>query len=57
MTRGDKIRAMSDEDLADILYDSIDPDKYCGCPEDEDCDKNVPCRECLIEWLREEENT
>lgn len=60
MTRGDKIRSMSDEDLADILYDSINPDKYCECQEEAEeggCEKDCSCRQCLIEWLGKEEHS
>jgi hypothetical protein len=61
-TRADRIRAMSDEELAKCLLTVDDDCKYCkNLPE---CDKlldtpeGIPegkCLGCLVEWLREPE--
>lgn len=52
-TNADRIRAMSDEELAEFMepYDS-------GCPRWKEkpiqCSKRTNCRECWLDWLREE---
>lgn len=46
ITNADRIRSMTDEELADILR--------C-VPEYTDCPKGADdCRECILEWLRKE---
>lgn len=45
-SNADKIRAMSDEELADIL--KCVPD-YTDCPHGAD-----DCRKCILDWLRQE---
>lgn len=64
MTQADRIRAMSDEELAELFYqfESIsDKFKYCkNKPECEDLldeGKTIPdnmCKKCLVEWLQSE---
>lgn len=46
MTNADRIRAMSDEELAAYLLcpRDFDPNMYC---------RNLTCRECVVEWLRQ----
>lgn len=44
-TRADKVRAMSDEDLAAFLSFACPP---TGCRADE-----ISCVECWLDWLRE----
>lgn len=57
MTNGDKLRAMSDADLAEkldaMIHDCID------CPAGEFCDEHYPNRGCrcsviFYRWLKEE---
>ena len=51
-TNADRIRAMSDEDLAIILTESF------GCPPDGEqkrCfGRDIKCYDCSLEWLKEE---
>ena len=53
MTNADKIRNMSDEELADILFDDctikmgLETCKYL------DCDGH-DCKKCVFEWLQAE---
>lgn len=60
MTNGDRIRALSDEELAEILAD-FDGDYFCRnmkeCEIELDADKIIPierCRECALLWLKSE---
>lgn len=52
MTNGDRIRAMSDEELAKMMtYGAGEFDCYeCRRTEDEPCDMN--CEERCLEWLK-----
>lgn len=67
MTRGDNIRQMlqTDEGLADFMREHNIDDGINYCQHGRDCfrlsgaGKEIPdewCRQCLIEWLREEKN-
>ena len=54
-TNGDRIRNMSDEELAENLMKSYD------CPKGKDCVEQMPgedgfqqCKRCWVEWLRQE---
>ena len=49
-TNADRIRAMSDEELANWLENRID------CPDGEDCEGRPwpKCEECWLEWLKKE---
>lgn len=57
MRRIDKLRAMSVEDVAKMIFYSNCCDDYCKS----DC--NIPCRDitdkdclaCVVKWLEEEE--
>ena len=54
-TNADRIRAMTDEELADRYFDKFFPYvPYCSildeCPEHDDC------KTCLLDWLRQEAN-
>lgn len=63
MTNGDRIRAMTDEELADILYDQADLEaqiKFCqNLPECEawlETPEGIPehkCKDCLLKWLQQ----
>ena len=50
MTNGDRIRAMTDEELIDTfsLEDKCPPD-YCGSAF---CNESDTCRDCWIRWLQ-----
>lgn len=58
MTNADRIRAMSDEELTDIIYDLNMAGTFCTnrkeCEELLDNDKLTDdmCKKCLLEWLR-----
>ena len=61
-TRADRIRTMSDEELARCLLTVDDAGKYCkNLPECEkllDTPEGIPeekCLGCLVDWLREPE--
>ena len=45
VTNGDKIRAMSDEELCNFMAESI-------CDNVDICLNETPCRECRLAWLR-----
>ena len=49
MTNGDKIRAMTDDELAEYLGSSI-----CDRRESGDCQRFKNCEECKLSWIREE---
>lgn len=46
MTNGDKIRQMSDEELAEVIC--------CQNYKHKDDCFNTPCSECIKEWLKQE---
>lgn len=50
MTNGDKIRAMTDEELAEYLSNV----HYCPTPSP--CDPTKNCKDCWAEWLRSPAN-
>ena len=49
MTNADRIRAMSDEELAKVpakwSYSCVFPDRECG--------EGDKCEKCLLEWLKQ----
>ncbi len=49
MTNADRIRQMSDEELAEFL---MKPTKIISKYECEDCEND--CTECVLEWLKKE---
>lgn len=52
MTNADRIRNMSDEELADILFDScIDHIEVSSC---ERMFEKDSCKECVLNWLQSE---
>lgn len=57
MTRADKIRNMSNEELADFVMDTGIDDYLEFCKNNEGCDELKPeerktkCRQCLLEYL------
>lgn len=50
-TNADRIRAMSDEELAEFIEN--DP-MYDICPNDCFEDPDRPCKVCVLKWLKEE---
>ena len=48
MTRGDKVRAMSNEELADWRFE------HEWCDGGRFCNKPISCEKCLLEYLNEE---
>ena len=53
MTNADKIRAMTDKEMADTIY-ACPPD-YAKLSEDEICIKfNDECKACWLDWLQKE---
>ena len=58
ITNADRIRAMSDEDLTDIIYDLHMEGTFCTnkkeCEEklNNDSLTDEMCKKCLLEWLR-----
>lgn len=51
ITNADRIRAMSDEELAEVLGKLV----HCGgCPMRDNCKvDNLPCNNVLLEWLQQ----
>ena len=63
-TNADRIRSMSDEELAELLYSIQNlEDKVKSCKNKIECDnildsgKKIPdnmCKQCLVDWLQSE---
>ena len=58
LTNADRIRSMSDEDLAAFLQSMLDGDTYCTnkpeCEEMLNTEACIPdewCAQCLLNWL------
>lgn len=51
-TNADRIRSMSDEELADVLFDScLEVMKLEECTNTDNCGV---CKRCVLDWLRSE---
>ena len=51
LTNADRIRAMSDEELANWYFSEFFPNApYCNKLE---CYPDDPCEQCLLDWLKE----
>ena len=48
-SQADKIRSMSDEELAEFIASGFPSD---ACKNHGDCDDGMPCSECVLEWLK-----
>lgn len=49
-SNADRIRAMTDEELASFLYHLWDNSSWCnGC-----CDEECSCEPCWLDWLKQE---
>ena len=56
-TEGDKIRAMSDEELAKMIIKYATGHNVDICPEtrsNTDCAEQETCVDCWIDWLKQE---
>lgn len=56
MTHADRIRAMSDEELADAWMKDVAPCHRCVYTEECECDEYVTiekCKEGLLKWLKQ----
>lgn len=57
MTRADKIRSMTNEELADCILETGIDDYIHFCKNKKECDdleteeRNIGCRECLLKYL------
>lgn len=61
MTRGDRFRNMTDEQLVEFIFDTGIDDQLEFCQNKEECSKNedlnIPeenCKQCMLEWLQED---
>ncbi len=52
MTNGERIRKMSDEELAEFL-DDYDDCEHCTARE-ETCNNGIFCYEGVLDWLKQE---
>lgn len=52
MTNGDKIRQMTDEELADWITDGHD---LCDLCQFETCRPEFECEQGVLQWLKQEE--
>ena len=49
MTNADRIRSMTDEELANVI---MCPADFTGC--DTKCDYHNNCKDCTLNWLKKE---
>lgn len=56
ITNADRIRAMSDKELAELFMQEYDCSDSFTCPVQHPCppEKEASCRECFLDWLKEE---
>lgn len=55
-SNADRIRAMTDEELAELFMQEYDCSDSFTCPVQHPCppEKEASCRECFLDWLKEE---
>lgn len=53
ITNADRIRAMNDEELANVMYRGCPPIKVDRCPTKKD-GGTIDCVGCWLEWLKQE---
>ena len=54
-TNADRIRSMTDEELANFYFDFFFPQcPYCECDPGKPCPEHDDCKICLLEWLKQE---
>ena len=55
MTNADRLRSMTDEELAEFLDERSCPQEDCpNVAEDGTISPNMTCRKCWLAWLRQE---
>lgn len=60
MTRADRIRNMTNEELAEFAFENEIEDNFHFCKNKEECDdmegecREEECKKCMREWLEEE---
>lgn len=60
MTRGDKLRSMTDEQIVDAVFDSEIDDCIDFCKNRPECynsDGTITeerCKKCMLEWMQED---
>ena len=52
MTNGDRIRAMTDEELAALIEETSCCGKHCPAKEHCDSTETIGCFQTVLEWLR-----
>ena len=52
ITNADRIRAMSDEELAEFIP-NWSYTNACKCEEQSYADCNLKCEECVLDWLQQ----
>lgn len=62
MTRGDKFRNMTDEQLVEFAFENGADDCFRFCKNKEECEYDMDrkeleekCKQCMLEWIKEEE--
>ena len=55
-SNADRIRAMTDEEMAELFMQEYDCSDSFTCPVQHPCppEKEASCRECFLDWLKEE---
>ena len=53
MTNADKIRAMSDEELVELIYSDACRQQYYKT-DNELCSRYNSCTDCWLDWLKQE---
>lgn len=54
-TNADRIRSMSDKELANFYFDFFFPQcPYCECDPEKPCPEHNDCKICLLKWLQQE---
>lgn len=54
MTNGDKLRSMTDEQIADLFTFAPDGASWLTCPIISTRCKDGECRDCMLDWLKQE---
>ena len=58
ITNADKIRTMGDVELVEFFMQEYDGEDSFTCPVSHPCppEKEASCRECFLDWLKQEAN-
>ena len=56
ITHADRIRTMTDEEMADLFMQEYEREDSFTCPVPHPCppSKEISCRRCFIDWLKQE---